>query len=67
MNEFEETPTGGLTADEFEQIDLEEECDPPAYTRARKKDDASQTEKKKKEMNIDEMVHNLVVLIDLEG
>eukprot|EP01117_Protostelium_nocturnum_P011508 TRINITY_DN4173_c0_g1_i2.p1 TRINITY_DN4173_c0_g1~~TRINITY_DN4173_c0_g1_i2.p1 ORF type:complete len:529 (-),score=224.06 TRINITY_DN4173_c0_g1_i2:191-1777(-) len=30
--EFEETPTGGLTAEEFETIDLEEECDPPAYT-----------------------------------
>eukprot|EP00027_Filamoeba_sp_ATCC50430_P008846 CAMPEP_0168550830 /NCGR_PEP_ID=MMETSP0413-20121227/5851_1 /TAXON_ID=136452 /ORGANISM="Filamoeba nolandi, Strain NC-AS-23-1" /LENGTH=350 /DNA_ID=CAMNT_0008581321 /DNA_START=568 /DNA_END=1620 /DNA_ORIENTATION=+ len=56
LNEFEETPTGGLTAHEFDEVDLEGECDPPAFTRARKKDDASQNiDKKKKEMNIDEM------------
>ena len=36
MLEFEDTPTSNLTVDEFHTIDLEEEHDPPAYTRSRK-------------------------------
>jgi transcription initiation factor TFIIIB Brf1 subunit/transcription initiation factor TFIIB len=36
MLEFEDTPSSNLTVDEFNTIDLEEEHDPPAYTRSRK-------------------------------
>lgn len=36
MLEFEDTPSSNLTVDEFNTIDLEEEADPPAYTRSRK-------------------------------
>ena len=36
MLEFEDTPSSNLTVDEFHSIDLEEEHDPPAYTRSRK-------------------------------
>ncbi len=38
MIEFEATPSGKLTAQEFETVDLEEECDPPAFTRSREKE-----------------------------
>ena len=34
--EFEDTPSSALTVDEFHEIDLEEEQDPPAFTRSRK-------------------------------
>jgi len=36
MLEFEDTPSSNLTVDEFHTIELEEEHDPPAYTRSRK-------------------------------
>lgn len=36
MIEFEDTPSSMLTVDEFHTIDLEEEHDPPAYTRSKK-------------------------------
>ncbi len=36
MLEFEDTPSSNLTVDEFHTIDLEEEHDPPAYTRSRR-------------------------------
>ena len=36
MLEFEDTPSSNLTVDEFHTIDLEQEHDPPAYTRSRK-------------------------------
>ncbi len=36
LSEFEETKSSTLTAEEFDTIDLEEECDPPAFTRGRK-------------------------------
>ncbi len=32
LNEFEDTPTSELTIEEFMQMDLEQECDPPSYT-----------------------------------
>ena len=35
--EFEDTPSGKLTPQEFETIDLEEEADPPAFAQARKR------------------------------
>lgn len=32
LSEFEATPTSQLTVDEFQNIDLEEEMDPPCFT-----------------------------------
>jgi len=32
LNEFEDTPTSEMTIEEFMQMDLEQECDPPSYT-----------------------------------
>ena len=37
LTEFEETPSGQLTIDEFHKIDLEAEQDPPSFTQARRK------------------------------
>jgi transcription factor IIIB subunit 2 len=37
LEEFEKTPSGQLTIDEFLQIDLEEESDPPSFSEARKR------------------------------
>uniref|UniRef100_A0A672HJG5 Transcription factor IIIB 90 kDa subunit n=1 Tax=Salarias fasciatus TaxID=181472 RepID=A0A672HJG5_SALFA len=34
LTEFEDTPTSQLTIDEFMRVDLETECDPPAFTAA---------------------------------
>lgn len=36
--EFGETPSSALTLDEFMNVDLEEEQDPPSFKAARKKD-----------------------------
>ncbi|KAJ8044632.1 Transcription factor IIIB 90 kDa subunit [Holothuria leucospilota] len=36
LSEFEDTPSGQLTVDEFNKIDLEEEQDPPSFTQARR-------------------------------
>jgi hypothetical protein len=33
LDEFETTPTADLTPEEFENTDLETECDPPAFVR----------------------------------
>lgn len=38
MQEFGETASASLTLDEFMQVDLEEEHDPPAFLKSRKKD-----------------------------
>eukprot|EP00741_Cyanophora_paradoxa_P011198 tig00020554_g10818.t1 len=35
LSELEITPSSGLTVDEFETVDLETECDPPAFTKGR--------------------------------
>ncbi|XP_071800924.1 transcription factor IIIB 90 kDa subunit-like isoform X2 [Asterias amurensis] len=37
LTEFEETPSGQLTIDEFNKIDLEEEQDPPSFTKGRRR------------------------------
>jgi transcription factor IIIB 90 kDa subunit len=37
LREFSETPSAKLTPLEFNSIDLEEECDPPAYRNTRKR------------------------------
>ncbi|XP_034659868.1 transcription factor IIIB 90 kDa subunit [Drosophila subobscura] len=38
LSEFAETPSGGLTLEEFMTVDLEREQDPPSFRAARKKD-----------------------------
>jgi len=37
LAEFEATPSGQLTVDEFQNIDLEEEMDPPCFTEGKRK------------------------------
>ncbi|KAJ8269988.1 hypothetical protein GJAV_G00109030 [Gymnothorax javanicus] len=37
LTEFEDTPTSQLTIDEFMKVDLEQECDPPAFTAGQRK------------------------------
>lgn len=37
LNEFEDTASGKLTIDEFSRIDLEEEQDPPSFTKGKQK------------------------------
>ncbi|XP_072031993.1 transcription factor IIIB 90 kDa subunit-like [Amphiura filiformis] len=44
LTEFEETPSGQLTIDEFHKIDLEAEQDPPSFTQARRKAKMAQLE-----------------------
>ncbi|XP_071487027.1 transcription factor IIIB 90 kDa subunit-like [Diadema antillarum] len=44
LTEFEETPSGKLTIDEFHKIDLEEEQDPPSFTKGRRKAKLAQLE-----------------------
>ncbi|PIK39626.1 putative transcription factor IIIB 90 kDa subunit [Apostichopus japonicus] len=44
LTEFEETPSGQLTVDEFNKIDLEEEQDPPSFTKARRNAKIAQLE-----------------------
>lgn len=38
LSEFAETPSGGLTLEEFMTVDLEREQDPPSFKAARIKD-----------------------------
>ncbi|XP_063958999.1 transcription factor IIIB 90 kDa subunit-like [Lytechinus pictus] len=44
LSEFEETPSGKLTIDEFHKIDLEEEQDPPSFKRGRRNAKLAQLE-----------------------
>ncbi|KAK9719514.1 transcription factor TFIIIB subunit brf1, variant 2 [Basidiobolus ranarum] len=37
LDEFKETPSGNLSVSDFQNLWLEEACDPPAFKRARKK------------------------------
>ncbi|XP_063803286.1 transcription factor IIIB 90 kDa subunit isoform X2 [Pseudophryne corroboree] len=37
LTEFEDTPTSQLTIDEFMNIDLDQECDPPSFTAGQRK------------------------------
>ena len=46
LHDFKKTPSGQLTIDEFNNIDLEEEQDPPCFTEGRLK---------QKQQQIDEM------------
>lgn len=38
LMEFGDTPSSALTLDEFMEVELDEEQDPPAFKAARKKD-----------------------------
>ena len=51
LTEFEATPSGKLTIEEFHNIDLEEEQDPPCFTEGRKKE----REKKEKIAQLEEL------------
>ena len=35
LQEFEMTPSGQLTIEQFDRLDFDTECDPPAFLRAR--------------------------------
>ena len=37
LSEFKATPSSQLTIEEFQNVDLEEEQDPPAYTASKRK------------------------------
>ena len=37
LNEFGDTPSSQLTIEEFNNIDLEEESDPPSFTEGKRK------------------------------
>lgn len=37
LEEFAQTPSGNLTHSQFEEVWLEQECDPPAFTRSKEK------------------------------
>jgi len=49
LSEFEQTPAGQLTPQEFETIDLEEEADPPSFSQARKRQKLSLVDKPRQE------------------
>jgi len=58
LYEFETTPSANLTPQEFETMDLEEECDPPAFTKSKegkvkkkKKSKDKKIKKKRKKKN----------------
>lgn len=59
MLEFEDTPSSSLTVDEFHTIDLEQEHDPPAYTRSRKLAKIKQIEEM---VNIEEIEKEIIEL-----
>eukprot|EP00039_Didymoeca_costata_P022701 m.5032 g.5032 ORF g.5032 m.5032 type:complete len:496 (+) comp3175_c0_seq1:157-1644(+) len=68
LAEFEDTPSSNLTVVEFQQIDLEGEADPPAFSKARKRD------REQKEVLVDgvaqkemERVAESVVFKNLDG
>jgi transcription factor IIIB subunit 2 len=52
--EFEKTPSGQLTAEDFETVDLDDECDPPAFTQAREKESPKKKIIKKEEEEEDD-------------
>ncbi|XP_047467706.1 transcription factor IIIB 90 kDa subunit-like [Mugil cephalus] len=58
LTEFEDTPSGQLTIEEFMKVDLDQECDPPCFTAGLKKKKVHQLEielKKKMESYEDEI------------
>jgi hypothetical protein len=61
MLEFEDTPSSNLTVDEFHTIDLEEQHDPPAFTRSKKFAKIKQIEEMS---NIQDIEKEIVMLQD---
>jgi hypothetical protein len=47
--EFGETPTANLTSSEFQTMEMEDECEPPAFIRAREAERLQQDETLKKD------------------
>lgn len=58
MQEFGETASSNLTLEEFMQVDLEEEHDPPAFLKSRKKD---RNEKIEEEASVCSIMANVYV------
>lgn len=61
MLEFEDTPSSNLTVDEFHTIDLEEQHDPPAFTRSKKFAKIKQIEEM---ANIEDIEKEIIALQD---
>lgn len=64
LTEFGETPTSRLTLEEFMNIDLEEEQDPPSYRAARKKHKLQVLEDQSKVEHVTEEVGKMQKMIE---
>ncbi|KAK7036690.1 transcription factor TFIIIB subunit brf1 [Paramarasmius palmivorus] len=53
LEEFKGTASAGLTVGDFRSVWLEEEMDPPAYTKGKEKEEAERKERELKEMGIE--------------
>ncbi|KAF9259797.1 cyclin-like protein [Marasmius fiardii PR-910] len=52
LDEFKNTPSGNLTLVDFRNVWLEEEMDPPAYTKGKEKEEAERLAREKEELGI---------------
>ena len=59
LNEFGETPSGGLTPDEFMTINLQEEQDPPSYKAARLKEKEQLEKLVDQQINLDDEISEI--------
>ncbi|KAM9341454.1 BRF1 general transcription factor IIIB subunit a [Symphorus nematophorus] len=66
--EFEDTPTSQLTIEEFMRVDLDQECDPPCFTRGLKKKKVQELEieLKKKMDDVEDEIQGYQDEIDAE-
>ncbi|KZS05475.1 Transcription factor IIIB 90 kDa subunit, partial [Daphnia magna] len=64
MQEFGETASSSLTLEEFMQVDLEEEHDPPAFLKSRKKDRSDKVEEEATEemVKLEEEINRQIAL-----
>ncbi|KAG7510484.1 transcription factor IIIB 90 kDa subunit-like [Solea senegalensis] len=68
LTEFQDTPSGQLTIEEFMRLDLDQECDPPCYTTGlkNKKYQQLEIELEKKMEDFEEEIHCYEDEIDAE-
>jgi len=66
LMEFEDTPSGKLTPEEFETIDLEEEADPPAFLAARKRAKGASQKRTEADADADADKEDEVIMDELE-
>ncbi|KAL0068943.1 transcription factor TFIIIB subunit brf1 [Marasmius tenuissimus] len=52
LEEFKSTPSGNLTLADFRNVWLEEEMDPPAYTKGKEREEAERIAKEQEELGI---------------